>query len=76
MVGSTSKYLKTSSYSQNRIGKIKTIQSLATYVAGGVDPGVVDGAHLLSCSFIELFEKGNFLLKAFFLVVNRLDSGQ
>ena len=45
-------------------------------MAGCVDPGVVDGAHVLASCGVDLFQERYFLLKAFLLIIDRCDGGQ
>lgn len=41
-----------------------------TYMARGVDPSVVNGAHIFASLKIKLFEHGNFRLKALLFIIN------
>ena len=49
---------------------------METYVAGCVDPGVVDGAHVLASCSVDLLQERYLLLKAFLLIIDRCDGRQ
>ena len=56
--------------------KSRLVMMVDTYVARGVHPCVVDGAHVLTSLSIDFLKHSNLLLEAFFFVIDSSDGGQ